>query len=269
MPEADLVDLRERLTRTRWPDPATVGGWTQGVPLDYARDLCEYWRTRYSWRRCEAELNALPQFRTSLDGGGDDAVDVHFLHVRSPPRRRAAAAADPRLARLDRGVPRRPRRADRSGRAPTRATPSTWSPVTPRLRVQRQADARRLGRGADRRGLGAAHGPARLRPLRRAGRRLGIDGHRGAGLGDPGAARRDPPDDAGGAASGPRRPAAEQVRAGGADGPQGVPEGRHGLRPRAGDPPADPRLRARRLPRRAVHVDRREVLGLERLRGHP
>ena len=53
------------------------------MPLDYARDLCEYWRTRYDWRRCEAELNALPQFCTSLDGGGDDAVDVHFLHVRS------------------------------------------------------------------------------------------------------------------------------------------------------------------------------------------
>jgi pimeloyl-ACP methyl ester carboxylesterase len=83
VPEADLTDLRERLARTRWPDPATVGGWIQGVPLDYARDLCDYWRTRYDWRRCEAELNALPQFCTSLDGGGDDAVDVHFLHVRS------------------------------------------------------------------------------------------------------------------------------------------------------------------------------------------
>jgi epoxide hydrolase len=84
VPEADLVDLRDRLARTRWPEPATVGGWTQGVPLDYARDLCEHWRRRYDWRRCEAELNALPQFRTTLDGGGDDGVDVHFLHVRSP-----------------------------------------------------------------------------------------------------------------------------------------------------------------------------------------
>jgi epoxide hydrolase len=83
VPEADLVDLRERLARTRWPEPATVGGWTQGVPLDYARDLCEYWGRRYDWRRCEAELNALPQFCTTLDGGGDDGVDVHFLHVRS------------------------------------------------------------------------------------------------------------------------------------------------------------------------------------------
>jgi pimeloyl-ACP methyl ester carboxylesterase len=83
VPEADLLDLRERIARTRWPEPATVGGWSQGVPLDYARDLCEYWRRRYDWRRCETELNALPQFCTSLTGGGDDAVDVHFLHVRS------------------------------------------------------------------------------------------------------------------------------------------------------------------------------------------
>ena len=83
VPEDDLIDLRERLARTRWPEPATVGGWSQGVPLDYARDLCEHWRRRYDWRRCEAELNALPQFCTSLDGGGDDAVDIHFLHVRS------------------------------------------------------------------------------------------------------------------------------------------------------------------------------------------
>jgi epoxide hydrolase len=84
VPDADLADLRDRLARTRWPEPATVGGWTQGVPLDYARDLCRYWADRYDWRRCEAELNALPQFCTTLDGGGDDGVDVHLLHVRSP-----------------------------------------------------------------------------------------------------------------------------------------------------------------------------------------
>jgi pimeloyl-ACP methyl ester carboxylesterase len=83
VPESDLDDLRERLARTRWPDPATVSGWTQGVPLDYARELCDYWARRYDWRRCEAEINALPQFRTGLDGGGDDTVEVHLLHVRS------------------------------------------------------------------------------------------------------------------------------------------------------------------------------------------
>jgi epoxide hydrolase len=83
IPESDLDDLRERLARTRWPDPATAPGWSQGVPLDYARELCDHWARRYDWRRCEAEINALPQYRTGLDGGGDDTVDVHLIHVRS------------------------------------------------------------------------------------------------------------------------------------------------------------------------------------------
>ena len=83
IPESDLDDLRERLVRTRWPEPSTVEGWTQGVPVDYAQELCRYWATRYDWRRCEAELNALPQYRTGLDGGGDDTLQIHFLHVRS------------------------------------------------------------------------------------------------------------------------------------------------------------------------------------------
>lgn len=84
IPDAELDDLRERLARTRWPDPATVEGWTQGVPLDYTRELCDYWRTRYDWRRVEAEINAWPQYRTDLDGGGDDSVEIHVLHARSP-----------------------------------------------------------------------------------------------------------------------------------------------------------------------------------------
>jgi len=84
VPETELDDLRERIARTRWPEPATSPGWTQGVPLDYARELCNYWVREYDWRRCEAELNALPQFRTGLDGGGDDTVEVHLIHARSP-----------------------------------------------------------------------------------------------------------------------------------------------------------------------------------------
>ena len=83
VPETELDDLRERIARTRWPEPATSPGWTQGVPLDYARELCDYWVREYDWRRCEAELNALPQFRTGLDGGGDDTVEVHLIHARS------------------------------------------------------------------------------------------------------------------------------------------------------------------------------------------
>jgi epoxide hydrolase len=69
---AEVADLRERLRRTRWPEPETVGDWSQGVPLAYVQDLCRYWAT-------EARLNGLPQFRTVIDG-----VAIHFIHVRSP-----------------------------------------------------------------------------------------------------------------------------------------------------------------------------------------
>ncbi|MFD4695241.1 epoxide hydrolase family protein [Streptomyces sp. NPDC058463] len=77
-PDADLADLGERLARTRWPDKETVGDWSQGVPLAYLQELAEYWRSTYDWRAAEARLNALPQFRTEIDGLG-----IHFLHVRS------------------------------------------------------------------------------------------------------------------------------------------------------------------------------------------
>ena len=77
--ERDLSDLKRRLAHVRWPERETVGGWGQGIPISYMRELCEYWRTGYDWRRCEAELNALPQYVTELDG-----LDIHFLHIRSP-----------------------------------------------------------------------------------------------------------------------------------------------------------------------------------------
>jgi pimeloyl-ACP methyl ester carboxylesterase len=79
IPESDLDDLRERLARTRWPERETPSDWSQGIPLAYTREVCEYWRTTYDWRRCEAQLNALPQFVTEIDG-----LDIQFLHVRSP-----------------------------------------------------------------------------------------------------------------------------------------------------------------------------------------
>jgi pimeloyl-ACP methyl ester carboxylesterase len=78
VPQADLDDLRARLSATRWPAPETVAGWSQGVPLNYLQELCGYWATTYDWRRAEARLNALPQFVTEIDG-----VDIQFVHVRS------------------------------------------------------------------------------------------------------------------------------------------------------------------------------------------
>lgn len=78
VPQEDLDDLVARLHRTRWPDPSPAEPWAQGVPLDVLRGLCERWADGYDWRRAEQRLNAVPQFRTVLDG-----LDVHFLHVRS------------------------------------------------------------------------------------------------------------------------------------------------------------------------------------------
>jgi epoxide hydrolase len=78
IPDADLRDLRERLRHTRWPEAETVGDWSQGVPIGYMRELCRYWADDYDWRAAEARLNALPQFRTEIDGLG-----IHLIHVRS------------------------------------------------------------------------------------------------------------------------------------------------------------------------------------------
>lgn len=82
--EAVLADLRDRLARTRWPERETVDDWSQGIPLAYLEELCEYWQTSYDWTAREARLNKFPQFRTPLSGGSDEALGIHFLHVRSP-----------------------------------------------------------------------------------------------------------------------------------------------------------------------------------------
>lgn len=79
VPQADLDDLMERVARTRWPVEIPGVGWDRGVPLDYVKDLAEYWRTGYDWRKWEAKLNEIPQFTTTIDG-----QNIHFLHVRSP-----------------------------------------------------------------------------------------------------------------------------------------------------------------------------------------
>ncbi|MDQ3906341.1 MAG: epoxide hydrolase N-terminal domain-containing protein, partial [Actinomycetota bacterium] len=78
IPEEALVDLRRRITATRWPDKETVADQSQGVPLSTIQELARYWATDYDWRTCEAQLNALPHFITEIDG-----LDIHFIHVRS------------------------------------------------------------------------------------------------------------------------------------------------------------------------------------------
>ncbi len=79
VPQADLDDLRSRLAATRWPSELPGVGWSRGVPVSYLKELAEYWRTSYDWRKHEAALNEHPQYNTTIDG-----ANVHFLHVRSP-----------------------------------------------------------------------------------------------------------------------------------------------------------------------------------------
>jgi pimeloyl-ACP methyl ester carboxylesterase len=78
VPQEELDDLRRRIGATNWPEKETVADQSQGVPLAMIQKLARYWMTDYDWRRCEASLNALPQFMTESDD-----LDIHFLHVRS------------------------------------------------------------------------------------------------------------------------------------------------------------------------------------------
>jgi pimeloyl-ACP methyl ester carboxylesterase len=78
VPEAELIELRRRINSTRWPERETVKDATQGVQLATIQALADYWGKEYDWRKCEARLNALPQFTTEIDG-----LDIHFIHVRS------------------------------------------------------------------------------------------------------------------------------------------------------------------------------------------
>src|SRR6266496_766992 len=78
VPKEALVDLRRRIAATQWPERETVADQSQGVQLATIQELARYWATEYDWRKCEAKLNALPQFITEIDG-----LDIHFIHVRS------------------------------------------------------------------------------------------------------------------------------------------------------------------------------------------
>ncbi|MBD2870350.1 epoxide hydrolase family protein [Paenibacillus arenilitoris] len=79
IPQADLDDLKDRLARTRWSGELPGVGWSRGVPADYLKELAEYWRSGYDWRKHEARINEYPQFTTTIDG-----QNIHFLHIQSP-----------------------------------------------------------------------------------------------------------------------------------------------------------------------------------------
>jgi pimeloyl-ACP methyl ester carboxylesterase len=76
--EEEISELRRRIKATRWPERETVTDSSQGSQLTTTQKLAHYWATEYDWRRCEAQLKALPHFITEIDG-----LDIHFIHVRS------------------------------------------------------------------------------------------------------------------------------------------------------------------------------------------
>jgi microsomal epoxide hydrolase len=75
VPESSLVDLHERLARTRFPDEPPLAPWTTGTSVSYLKELLEHWRTRFSWREQEAKLNAFRQYKVPIRG-----IDLHFIH---------------------------------------------------------------------------------------------------------------------------------------------------------------------------------------------
>jgi hypothetical protein len=78
MPSEAIAELQRRIGANRWPSRELVTDRSQGVQLATIQALARYWATEYDWRRCEARLNALPQFKTEIDG-----LDIHFIHVES------------------------------------------------------------------------------------------------------------------------------------------------------------------------------------------
>src|SRR3954464_14660169 len=76
IPDAAIVDLRERLARTRLPDEPPLPPWSTGTSVPYLKSLLDYWQTGFDWRAWEAKLNSFPQFVAPIRG-----IDLHFIHA--------------------------------------------------------------------------------------------------------------------------------------------------------------------------------------------
>jgi epoxide hydrolase-like protein len=122
VPQGQLAELRRRLAATRWSSRELVADRSQGVQLATIQAVADFWAAEHDWRRTEAKLNALPQFKTEIDG-----LDIHFIHVRSRHEgalplimTQAGPARSSSCSRSSARSPTRPRTADGP------RTPSTW-----------------------------------------------------------------------------------------------------------------------------------------------
>ncbi len=77
--DAELVNLKQRLKDTRWPDAETPDDWSQGVPLAYAQEFCQYWANEYDWPSRLARMNQFEHYVTTIEN-----LPIHFIHARSP-----------------------------------------------------------------------------------------------------------------------------------------------------------------------------------------
>ena len=265
-PDEALADLKRRIAATRWPDKEIVTDQSQGVQLATMQKLARYWATDYDWRKCEARLNALPQFVT------DDRRRRHPLHPREvEASERAADDRHARLARLDHRAVEDHRSADephgarreRGGRVRRRDS------VAAGLRVLREAHHDRLGSHPHRARVGRADEAPRIQAVRGAGRRLGQRGHGADGSAGRSGADRHSHQHAGHRAARHRQGGFR--RRAGARGPLGGREARvrsarlllqarPGLRQRDGEPPADA-LRDRGFAGRLGRLDARPRRG--------
>ena len=171
--DSEIDDVKQRLARTRWPDPETVGDWSQGVRVN-TRSLVDYWESGYDWRRFESELNRFPQFLTEIDG-----LDIHFIHVRSK-----NPNAMPLI--LTHGWPGSiveflkligPLTDPVSFGGDAADSFDVVVPVAPRVRVLPEARGDRVDCIAHRKRVGGADEASRLHQMGRARRRLGCRRH--------------------------------------------------------------------------------------------
>ena len=176
VPDDVLDDLRQRLARTRWPEAECVDDWSQGIPLEYTRELADYWANDYDWRSRKRAEQIRPVHHRHRRTG-------HPLHPPALPARGRLPAGDhPRLAGLDRGVPQGDRAAHQSGA-------HGGAPKTPSTSCARRFPGYGFSGKPTRTGWGVAKiaeawetlMAPRLRSLRRPGRRLGRRGHHAIG----------------------------------------------------------------------------------------
>ena len=268
MPDEAIADLRRRIAATRWPGKELVTDRSQGVQLATLQELARYWATDYDWRACEAKLNALPQFKTEIDG-----VDIHFIHVKSQhenalPLIMTHGWPGSVIELLEVVGPLTDPTAH-GGRAE-----DAFDLVLPSLPGYGfSAEPAEIGWNPGRiaRCLGGADAPPRLHPLRRPGRRpRRLDHRRDGPPGTRGAARH--PHELARDGAGRRRHASRN-RAGtrGARADQDIQDERLRLLPGAGHAAADDRLRPAGFTRRPGGLDarprhRRLLQDLPRLR---